>query len=541
MSQPHTFVRPRLALILCLLGLALLVAPAPTAQAATITVIQTSDGSANPANCPGTLCRLRDAIAKAGSGDTINFAFTSATIMLTQGQLLINKDLTITVSGTCDVSIDAQGASRVFDVAAGKRLTINGVCIQNGAAPSTGNGGGIRVQSGATLNLSNLTIQDNQATGAGPRGGAIYNAGTLNISGFAFFSGNFAGTISSLNDGGAIYNDGAATLSGTTDSTGIHSISFFSNHASLDGGTIYNNGTMTVTSTTVGPGGAFSGGGVYNSGTLTVLQSLISQNNAATAGGGIYNSSSGTLTVTDSTLALNGATNNGAGIYNEGTVNIHRSTLTGNVSDATGGGISNTNGGTLTISNGTISGNDAKDDGGGIWNSGASSTANLNNVTVARNTADSDSTSGGNGGGIFNSAGTVNVKNTIMSGNTDDSAGTKHPDCSGTLNSQGYNLLRIDTGCTGLNASGDQVGTSGNPLNALLDTLAANGGPTQTHALLPGSPAINKGNPAVPGSGGGACAALDQRSYPLGAAAGRCDIGAFERVFLLDLPIVFRQ
>src|SRR5205823_1024901 len=127
MSQPHTFTRPRLGFILCLLSLALLVAPAPAAQAATITVIQTSDGSVNPANCPGPLCRLRDAIAKAGSGDTINFAFTGVTIMLTQGQLLINKDLTITVSGACDVSIDAQGASRVFDVAPNKSLAINGV------------------------------------------------------------------------------------------------------------------------------------------------------------------------------------------------------------------------------------------------------------------------------------------------------------------------------------------------------------------------------------------------------------------------------
>src|SRR5207249_9323151 len=128
------------------------------------------------ANCPGPLCRLRDAIAKANPGDTITFAFTGATIMLTQGQLAINKDLTMSVASTCDVSIDAQGASRVFDVAPNKSLTINGVCIRNGAAPITGNGGGIRVQAGATLNLSNLILQDNQATAAGPTAGAIYNA-----------------------------------------------------------------------------------------------------------------------------------------------------------------------------------------------------------------------------------------------------------------------------------------------------------------------------------------------------------------------------
>ncbi len=64
-------------------------------------------------------------------------------------------------------------------------------------------------------------------------------------------------------------------------------------------------------------------------------------------------------------------------------------------------------------------------------------------------------------------------------------------------------------------------------MNPLLGPLANNGGPTQTHALLAGSPAIDAGNPATPGSGGNACEATDQRGYarPAGLA---CDIGAYE-------------
>jgi hypothetical protein len=76
--------------------------------------------------------------------------------------------------------------------------------------------------------------------------------------------------------------------------------------------------------------------------------------------------------------------------------------------------------------------------------------------------------------------------------------------------------------------------------NAFLAPLAENGGPTPTHALLPASPAIDMGNPLTPGSGGLACAGIDQRGYPRGGAAGRCDIGAFERVFLLFLPLIER-
>jgi uncharacterized repeat protein (TIGR01451 family) len=82
-------------------------------------------------------------------------------------------------------------------------------------------------------------------------------------------------------------------------------------------------------------------------------------------------------------------------------------------------------------------------------------------------------------------------------------------------------------GCTFITLTHDFVGTDTSLIDARLDMLADNGSETQTHALLPDSPAIDAGNPATPGSGNGACEALDQRGItrPMGSA---CDIGAYE-------------
>src|SRR6185369_3457824 len=93
-------------------------------------------------------------------------------------------------------------------------------------------------------------------------------------------------------------------------------------------------------------------------------------------------------------------------------------------------------------------------------------------------------------------------------------------DCAGSIISLGHNLLLDGTNCAFPSAAGDRVGSSASPIDARLGRLQNNGGPTRSYALLPGSPAIDSGDPA-------SCAGSDQRGVarPQGAA---CDIGAYE-------------
>src|SRR5215217_5377501 len=158
------------------------------------------------------------------------------------------------------------------------------------------------------------------------------------------------------------------------------------------------------------------------------------------------------------------------------------------------GGIYN-NGGTLEVNNSTLSGNSAHDNNGGIGNTG---TATVSNSTISGNSAN-------NGGGILTSGGTATLKNTIVANN-------EGGNCAGlTLTDDGGNLEWPGNAC-GFALSADPN----------LGPLDANGGPTETHALLPGSAAIDAAVACPP-------PATDQRgvSRPQGAA---CDIGAFEFV-----------
>jgi hypothetical protein len=160
-----------------------------------------------------------------------------------------------------------------------------------------------------------------------------------------------------------------------------------------------------------------------------------------------------------------------------------------------------------------------------VFNQGA---ATLTNCTISGNTATAipgplpgDPPIGGQGGGLYNVRETVTIGNTIVAGNT---ATIRGPDASGTMTSQGNNLIGKIDGSSGWVGS-DLIGTSAKPLNPLLAPLGNYGGPTQTMALLAGSPAIDAGNNALIPTG----VTTDQRGpgFPriVGAAV---DIGAFE-------------
>jgi hypothetical protein len=282
-----------------------------------------------------------------------------------------------------------------------------------------------------------------------------------------------------------------------------------------DGGGIYNAGTLNVSNSTISGNLAISGGGgIYNIGTLTVSHSTF-KDNSAFFGGGITNRG-GTLTVTDSTFSGNESTSSGGGIENlAGTVSITGSTFTRNNNDSSGGGIDNE--GTLTVSNSTISGNFAAAGGGGIASTG--------NLTVVHSTISGNSATFA--GGILVDRGIFNLANSIVANNT---GYVGEEDClssAGLLNASGVNL--VEDGSCGANSDPLHFIT-GDPL---LGPLADNGGPTQTHALLAGSIAIDQADNAI-------CAAapvnnLDQRGQPRpvdgdddGTPA--CDIGAYEFV-----------
>ena len=260
---------------------------------------------------------------------------------------------------------------------------------------------------------------------------------------------------------------------------------------------------------------------------------MISGNQASNDGGGVYSSFVGALTVSQSTISGNQA-KIGGGIRNDGTLNLSQSTISGN-HGINGGGLTNLLGNIIVI-NSTISQNDADNDGGGIWNVG---TANVYNTSILFNGADTDR-NGGSAGGVYNNPGAIfNLRNTLVAGNNVANAPT-YDDCTGTLNSFGRNLFWEVIGCTVNNVTG-----SWTTLNSLqtLGLLQNNGGPTWTHALLPGSNAIDGGDP-IQGCVDNAASPLqtDQRGAARVVGLG-CDLGAFEygaKVPWLYLPLILR-
>jgi hypothetical protein len=271
--------------------------------------------------------------------------------------------------------------------------------------------------------------------------------------------------------------------------------------------------TLSGLTLTNGNAPSFSGGGIFSFGTLTLSNSTLSGNSAVN-GGGIDNE--GTLTLISSTFSDNRASESGGGILNVGELTLVGSTLSGNSTAFEGGGIFSNH--TLTLTNCTLSGNRANESGGGIYNVGS---ATVTNATITANRADADFDGKGQGGGIYSPAGTLRLRNTIVAGNFHGAASARD-DVNGVVGPSAFNLVGEGTGLIGISnndANGNMVGTAQAPLDPRLGPLRDNGGPTKTHALLPGSPAIDRG--LAPGL----APATDQRGV---GRHGPPDIGAFE-------------
>jgi len=487
-------------------------------------------------------------IALAGTGDDGNVS----------GDFDVLESVTIQGTGAGKTFVDGQQIDRVFHVigAAGppRRLVLAGLTVRNGNAAS--DGGGIRLDN-ADLVVRDSNVVANRATLTG--GGISLTAMTTpyNVTLVRAIVGRNSadgggGGVRSLGLGVITLTDSAVRRNRAGDSGGgINASTVNLTDSTVNGNWSMANGgggiratTATLANSTVsgntaiGTGGA--GGGI-NATTATLTNSRVSGNFTSGSGGGIKadsstltgstvsdNRSAGgggvsatTATVTNSTIANNSSSAEGGGM-SAATATLTNSTLSGNTALTSGGGIFSVN--QLTMTNSTVSGNLAALRGGGI----SASLATILSCTIVENLASS-------GGGVDRgSSGTINIRNSIIALNMGPNA-SLGPDLTGGLSgafvSLGNNLIGNNDGTFGFTdgVNGDIVGNRLNPIDPLIGPLKNNGGQTKTHALLAGSPAIDKGdNDGVP--------ATDQRGVGFARkkdgnfnGVAIVDIGAFER------------
>jgi len=335
---------------------------------------------------------------------------------------------------------------------------------------------------------------------------------TVEINGLTISGGHITG-----DNGGGILNDNSTLTIAhcTVSGNAIVSAKYVNN----TGGGIYNSGTMTLNQVIVNNNNAFfsgqgtgvpSGGGISNTGTMIIIAGTVQSNMGFWSAGGIYNT--GMMTITGSTINDNQNGNAGhfggpgGGIVNGGTMTIQDSTIRGNrgvggdIEGGDGGGIYNA--GPLQIIHCSITANTGRN-GGGVAGGG-----NIAHTTFSNNSASS------NGGAIYVTS-SLELGNTILKAGA---SGVNIFNNGGSFITHGYNISS-DDGSGFLNGPGDQINT-----DPMLGPLQDNGGPTFTHALLPGSPAIDAGDPKFTPP-----PFYDQRGTPfVRVFNGRIDIGSFE-------------
>ncbi len=361
----------------------------------------------------------------------------------------------------------------------------------------------LMLAAGVPSTAATLTVTSTSDSGPGTLRNAIATASSGDTINFNLPAQSTITVVSTL----SICNSQTLTISGP----GASQLAVSGNGAVL----VFNicsGANVTVSGLTVENGSGILGGGIYNGGTLAIPSGALS-GNSADAGAGIYNV--GTLTLANSTISGNSASGEGGGIENEGgTATLANITVSGNFASDGGGGIENTYG-PLTLINSTISGNSGTTRGGGIENNNLA-TLVVTDTTIAGNSAPD--------GAGFDNYGTATLKSTLVA----DNAGGNCSFYGGAINSKGYNLSDDNTCTSFFTGPADENNVV---KGAGLDPrgLQSNGGPTQTIALLAGSPAVDhipvadctdlNGNPAT----------TDQRGImrPQGPA---CDVGAFELV-----------
>jgi predicted outer membrane repeat protein len=526
------------------------------------------------------------------TGDSLTITGPGANLLTVSGNnaadiFFVSAGDTAAISGVTlaqagGSAIDNQGTLSVANAVFASNMPNGGISTRGPLTVSNstfnsnqgGAGGAIGIILSGSATVSNSTFTTNTAS----YGGAIYTAGSLTVIGCTFTDNVATSGSATGQGGGAIHSNTSGTIS-LSDSTftgndevggsggggairnrgGTWTItnSTFSNNTAVNGGGAIQNadvmsiigssltGNVTSGNAVISRGGAISAGGK-----LTIASTKISGNFASREGGGIFYSAaffSGEgyfLTITNSTISGNTSQTYGGGLYQaQGPgprVTISGSNISGNranvpkpsVGYGEGGGIWTD--GELTIENTTISGNWADDEGGGIF---AGHSLTLSGVTVAHNTGFNNSSE--STGGIYNSGGLIILRNTIVANNT----GLAAQDVRGTFLSQGYNLIEDTSQSGGGHAFIDgDTATNITGLDPNLGPLADNGGPTHSHALLAGSPALDKGKSfgMTTDQRGG----LRPHDMPaIGNASGGdgADIGAYEVQAIAVLAVLSRK
>ncbi len=484
------------------------------------------------------------------------------------GDLTIHA-LTIT-GGRTTVNSDGGGGIRFGS--SGTLLVTDSTVSGNSTTGDRADGGGIYTDNGA-VTVTGSTVSGNTTTGGRAYGGGIYTkVGTLEITG-SDVTGN--STMGAISAGGGIHTeDGTVTITNST--VGGNSTA----ESSSDGGGINTDGgSVTVTGSLItgnSTSGQSANGGGINSfgGNVIVTSSTVSGNSTAESssdGGGI-NTDGGSLTVTSSSITENSTTGgsaDGGGIAAfSSEVIIMGSTVSGNTTTgdfADGGGIDATSS-QLTVTGSTVSGNSTtgvNSDGGGI-----SSSTNLSDkTTTITNSTISGNATASHGGGLYNLNGLTIIRsstitantapvglgsgvasrgsnytrtestNSIIAGNTNEDVAVVSFNSNNSFQSNGHNLIGIGggilDGAAKFTATGDIIGA-----DSQLGPLDDNGGPTKTHALMSGSPAIDAGDPTlIAGTGG--VPLFDQRGLPeVRVRNGRIDMGAVETPGTVSVSLV---
>jgi hypothetical protein len=524
-----------------------------------------------------------DSNTTAGS-DTIVFSpgvFNVPRTITLASVLTINPatgdSLTITGPGANLLTVSGNNAVRIFAVSAGDTASISGMTLTLGTTVGAG-ASGSAINNLGNLTVTNATFSSNTAGW----GGAIANSLSLTVTGCTFTENTATSASATGLGGGAIHSNtsGTASISNSTftgnDETGgsggggavrnrggtmnITNSTFSNNSAVEDGGAVQNNSVMTITgciisgNTTTGAGAG--GGGLRNESQLTLVNTIVTGNSAPRHGGGIYHGADEAgdfLHVIDSTISNNtanterNATGYGGGIYVEGNpATVTRSTISGNTvlltltpnenSRADGGGIWSA--GMLTMDSSTVSGNHAGVAFGGVRVPHNGSDSTITSSTIVNNSAASF---GGGLGKDYCNLGCRNLSigNTIIANNTapsDSDLSNRHGGTGNPVISLGYNLVE-NTGTNFSPGPSDLTGVDPNT-----GPLQNNGGLTFTHALLAGSPAVDKGNSfSSTTDQRGIPRPFDNAAIPNAAGGNGADIGAFEVTVPVVLGVVSRK